>query len=315
MPLDQDGMRAFAMTLAHRAVRDIRADGFRQLRSYIDMGALLSKGPGQKFFFTRAQSLLTKTDSLYYPLVQRFLTDFADDQFCTLGVNLAVNSLSCGVVTLRAAVAAQDRDLPWLVRGSAESADERAAFGAAMTEGEKQGAFLYVAECACAEAADEAVRQLAGTHPQSILFVLCPPACVGEALVASLCKADNVVPVLRLSGPDALGGASAAAAALLAARRLYGMYMPVTPAQSEMACGPSFRAQLAQYAPFCVYQNSAPADRKAARALQKAVYAARKAVSTPVILMDWDSDCKSISKYISPRAFVKTLAPQPAGQH
>ena len=32
MTMDHDGMRAYALTLAHRAVKDIRRDGFRQLR-------------------------------------------------------------------------------------------------------------------------------------------------------------------------------------------------------------------------------------------------------------------------------------------
>lgn len=55
MTTEHDGMRAWAMTLAHRTVKDIKRDGFRQLRSYVDMGALLARSPGQKLFFSTAQ--------------------------------------------------------------------------------------------------------------------------------------------------------------------------------------------------------------------------------------------------------------------
>ena len=37
MKPDLESSRSFAMTLAHRAVRDVRRDGFRQLRNYVDM--------------------------------------------------------------------------------------------------------------------------------------------------------------------------------------------------------------------------------------------------------------------------------------
>ena len=60
MAMDHDGMRSYAMTLAHRAVKDIRRDGFRQLRGYVDMGLILARGPGQKLFFSTAQRLLAK---------------------------------------------------------------------------------------------------------------------------------------------------------------------------------------------------------------------------------------------------------------
>ena len=65
MTMDHDGMRAYALTLAHRAVKDIRRDGFRQLRGYVDMGAILARSPGQKLFFSTAQRLLAKADSAY----------------------------------------------------------------------------------------------------------------------------------------------------------------------------------------------------------------------------------------------------------
>ena len=51
MKPDLENSRSFAMTLAHRAVRDVRRDGFRQLRNYVDMCALLAQRPDLKRFF------------------------------------------------------------------------------------------------------------------------------------------------------------------------------------------------------------------------------------------------------------------------
>ena len=39
--MDYNSTRSFTMTLAHRAVGDIRRGGFRQLRNYVDMLSLI----------------------------------------------------------------------------------------------------------------------------------------------------------------------------------------------------------------------------------------------------------------------------------
>ncbi len=51
MKPDLENSRNFAMTLAHRAVRDVRRDGFRQLRNYVDMCALFGAVSGLKALF------------------------------------------------------------------------------------------------------------------------------------------------------------------------------------------------------------------------------------------------------------------------
>lgn len=48
--MDYKSSRGFAMTLAHRAVADIRRDGFRQLRNYVDMCQMLVQQPKIKRF-------------------------------------------------------------------------------------------------------------------------------------------------------------------------------------------------------------------------------------------------------------------------
>ena len=48
--MDYNSTRSFTMTLAHRAVGDIRRGGFRQLRNYVDMCATLAKNRSKKCF-------------------------------------------------------------------------------------------------------------------------------------------------------------------------------------------------------------------------------------------------------------------------
>ena len=69
--MDYNSTRSFTMTLAHRAVGDIRRGGFRQLRNYVDMCATLAKNQQQKDFFAYAQKALQRTDSCYYSLIHR----------------------------------------------------------------------------------------------------------------------------------------------------------------------------------------------------------------------------------------------------
>ena len=65
--MDYNSTRSFTMTLAHRAVGDIRRGGFRQLRNYVDMCATLAKNQQQKDFFAYAQKALQRTDSCWIP--------------------------------------------------------------------------------------------------------------------------------------------------------------------------------------------------------------------------------------------------------
>ena len=58
--MDYNSTRSFTMTLAHRAVGDIRRGGFRQLRNYVDMCATLAKKQQQKDFFAYAQKALQR---------------------------------------------------------------------------------------------------------------------------------------------------------------------------------------------------------------------------------------------------------------
>ena len=88
------------MTLAHRAVGDIRRGGFRQLRNYVDMCSSLAKRPQQKDFFAYAQKALQRTDSCYYSLVHNLLDTVDEDRLCTVGVNMGFGGLIYGASEL-----------------------------------------------------------------------------------------------------------------------------------------------------------------------------------------------------------------------
>ena len=57
MAVEYSSTRSFTLTLAHRAVGDIRRGGFRQLRNYVDMCATLAKKPQQKDFLPAHRQL------------------------------------------------------------------------------------------------------------------------------------------------------------------------------------------------------------------------------------------------------------------
>ena len=99
--MDYNSTRSFTMTLAHRAVGDIRRGGFRQLRNYVDMCATLAKKQQQKDFFAYAQKALQRTDSCYYSLIHRLLDSVDEDRICTVGVNMGFGGLIYGASELK----------------------------------------------------------------------------------------------------------------------------------------------------------------------------------------------------------------------
>ena len=94
MAIELNNLRVYALGLAHRAVSDISRDGFRQLRNYVDMCAFLAKTEDQQRFFDRAQTALEKTDSLYYPLIQRTLSTVSADRFSCRWLRLLVPGIA-----------------------------------------------------------------------------------------------------------------------------------------------------------------------------------------------------------------------------
>ena len=123
MSLDYNATRSFTMTLAHRAVGDIRRGGFRQLRNYVDMCATLAKNQQQKDFFAYAQKALQRTDSCYYSLIHRLLDSVDEDRICTVGVNMGFGGLIYGASELKKQADLEGQPIAWIT--AARCGDER----------------------------------------------------------------------------------------------------------------------------------------------------------------------------------------------
>ena len=114
MSLDYNATRSFTMTLAHRAVGDIRRGGFRQLRNYVDMCSSLAKRPQQKDFFAYAQKALQRTDSCYYSLVHNLLDTVDEDRLCTVGVNMGFGGLIYGASEMKKQADVDGKPFSWI---------------------------------------------------------------------------------------------------------------------------------------------------------------------------------------------------------
>ena len=138
--MDYNSTRSFTMTLAHRAVGDIRRGGFRQLRNYVDMCATLAKKPQQKDFFAYAQKALQRTDSCYYSLIHRLLDTVDEDRICTVGVNMGFGGLIYGASELKKKADADGQPVSWIM--AARCGDERLA--EMIPEAAKHGSYVWL---------------------------------------------------------------------------------------------------------------------------------------------------------------------------
>ena len=140
MSLDYNATRSFTMTLAHRAVGDIRRGGFRQLRNYVDMCASLAKRPQQKDFFAYAQKALQRTDSCYYSLVHNLLDTVDEDRLCTVGVNMGFGGLIYGASEMKKQADVDGQLFSWIT--AARCGDP--SLPALVAEAEKKSSFVWV---------------------------------------------------------------------------------------------------------------------------------------------------------------------------
>lgn len=96
MGLDYNSSRIFALTLSRRAIDDVRRDGLRQLRNYVDLCAFLAKHPLARTFFSYAQMVLEEPDTPYYTLTKRLIDTVSENTLCTVGVNFGFVSMLHG---------------------------------------------------------------------------------------------------------------------------------------------------------------------------------------------------------------------------
>ena len=138
MGLDYNSSRIFALTLSRRAIDDVRRDGLRQLRNYVDLCAFLAKHPLARTFFSYAQMVLEEPDTPYYTLTKRLIDTVSENTLCTVGVNFGIVSMLHGSKKL-AEYAGQGRHVSWLTF----TTDADPELAASVESGENLGSFLW----------------------------------------------------------------------------------------------------------------------------------------------------------------------------
>ena len=163
--MDYNSTRSFTMTLAHRAVGDIRRGGFRQLRNYVDMCATLAKKQQQKDFFAYAQKALQRTDSCYYSLIHRLLDSVDEDRICTVGVNMGFGGLIYGASELKKQADLEGQPIAWIT--AARCGDER--LSELVPKAARHGSFVWLLDATDTDPArtDRGLRQDPCGMPQS----------------------------------------------------------------------------------------------------------------------------------------------------
>lgn len=298
MASDLNSLRVYALGLAHRAVSDISRDGFRQLRNYVDMCAFLSNSDAQKDFFDRAQTALEKTDSLYYPLIQRTLSSVSADTICTVGVNLGIDALTYGGSRLKKTAQESGRPVAWLTLAAADEPGlhERIA------QGEAIGQYLWL--LTSPGGSIDAAQELAGCHRKCNVGLLIRPEDITPEKAVRIADTPNLVPILLLDAPEISESAHTAALLLQGQKVFFGMAARLTDATADSATNGEWLEVLAQHTLFCAYYHPGMSPEAAVR-LRDAIYRSRTTTGSPVLLLDWEADTVNIGSFISPLAQVE----------
>lgn len=303
--MDRSSTRVFTRTLAHRAVKDIKKDGFRQLRHYVDMCAILSGGTMQQSFFERAQNLLEKADSQYYSLVQRMVNTVEEEHLCTVGVNLGFNGIVYGASKLKKrAEETGEKIAPITVAMGDDPGLEDA-----VTQGERMGSYVWVLHGA---GGLDAPAALAKAHPESAFFLTMDPAEVDENAAAVLGRRENLVTLLTLEKPEMDEAAHSAARRLREVGLFYGFVVCLDDDTAPQAVQSEWLEVLSEEALFCVCSRREGMSEECSERLKQAIYRSRTVSGVPVLLLDWENDVRVLNEHVSPNAVLGCRLPAEA---
>lgn len=297
-----ESTRSFALTLAHRAVQDIRHDGFRQLRNYVDMCAILAKRDSQKRFFDYAQKLLERTESLYYTLVHRLLAEVDEDIICNVGINLGVDSIIYGASRIRKE---GRHDVSWcnVAIADAPGLDE------AITAAEKASSYtwaLYLSR----PLTEQTVR-IMRSHPFSAFFIIADPVMFTPEAAALLGSCVNAVELLFLHEPEITPEACDAVRTLRERKMFFGFLVELDEENGGQALQPDWLDVLAQYSLFCIYSRKPNMTEETSQTLHTEIVRSREeVVQVPIFLLDWEMDLRQVSDLLTPDAAVGRCLPE-----
>lgn len=303
MAVEYSSTRSFTLTLAHRAVEDIRRGGFRQLRNYVDMCATLAKKPQQKDFFTYAQAALQRTDSCYYSMIHNLLDSVDDDRICTVGVNLGFGGLIYGASKMKVQADADHASFSWVqvaVCGDAALAERVPAAA-------KQGSFVWVLDATRGNPADAAALALA--NPESVFGILAEPETLTPACIEALLPCMNIVVLPLLHTPELTPEGCLAARALKKHRMMYMLTVLAAQDEIDSILQPDWVESIAQESLFCMISRRGDVTPETSKQLRSGIVAGRLETGLPVLMLDWEGDINYLNRHISEYAVLGNHLP------
>ena len=291
--MDYNSTRSFTMTLAHRAVGDIRRGGFRQLRNYVDMCATLAKKPQQRDFFAYAQKALQRTDSCYYSLIHRLLDSVDEDRICTVGVNMGFGGLIYGASEQKKQADVDGKPIAWVT--AARCGDERLT--EIVLKAAKHGNYVWLLDALGTDPAQ--VVPLAKANPQSAFGLLAEPATLTEECVDVLAACRNLVVMPLLQTPELTTEACRAARRLKAHKMFYALTVLVEDATADEVMQDDWLESIAQETLFCMCARKPGMSDETSHKLRRSIVDGRMETGKPVLLLDWDGDVKYLNERIS----------------
>lgn len=295
--------RGFALTLARRAVEDLRRDEFRQLRNYVDLCQSLARKTRYSGFFTKAQQVLQRADSLYYDLIRCLLDRVDPECLCNFGVDFGVGGVVHGAAHLREETERTGQCSAWLNTANCSSPQLEEA----VCRAEQAGRYvwvLYAQEKTSLRTAVEIVKR----HPFSAFLLVAEPELLTSMPPESLDDCSNLCIWILLPAPDLGPEPIRAAETLLRHRRLFGFAVLLDDQTAERALDPEWLQEMARWASFCLYARKPDMGEKTAQWFRRSVVQSRTESATPLLVFDWDGDLQAVNKGISEQAVVGTPA-------
>ena len=305
--MDYNSMRSFTITLAHRAVEDIRRGGFRQLRNYVDLCATLARKPSMRIFFDYAQKALERTDSCYYSLIQRLLDSVDEERLCTFGVNLGFSGLIYGAGQQKQRAEQEGGQVSWLMAGRCGDA----ALQTRVPEEMQEKRFVWVLDATGGDPA--AAVPLAKANPNCAFGVLAEPASLTPETITTLAFCDNLAVMPLLQSPELTGELCSALHLMRRRKMLYILTVLLDDEGASVALSTDWLECIAQETLFCLYAHRPELTASAAKKLYRGVVDSRLETGNPVLLLDWDMDISAIDQSIWKDTCIGSALPEGAG--
>lgn len=291
MSLDYSSARIFALTLGRRAIDDVRRDGLRQLRNYVDMCAFLAKHPLAKTFFGYAQTVLEDPDTPYYTFTQRLINTVSENTLCTLGVNFGFGSMLYGSEKL-AKQARQGTPVAWITFSTSDDPD----LSAEVENGEAIGSFLWGVYLK--GPVGTALTDLIAQHPKSVFQLVIDPEYLTKSGAEALGELPNIMPAVYLATPKLTQSAKEAFELLASKQLFYAAFLRLGADDIEKTLKPEWLEELAQYAPICVCSRKPGMAQEVSEMMRKQIWGHRLYADGRLFVVDWESDLDVISQHM-----------------